>query len=81
MVTHEIMHADSFCEAVVSYLYPPDSFWWILWIMHGFAATATVYRSFTLFPLEGKILQVEFSNLQDMFIITKAYPVIFMASF
>ena len=42
--------------------------------MHGYAAanTAAVCKEFRITPLEQKVLPLEFSNLQDMFIITKA---------
>ena len=44
-------------------------------------ATTTVCRYFPITPLEGKVLQVEFSNLEDIFMITKSCMVIFLVSF
>ena len=54
-----------------SLLYPPDSIWWILWIMHEYAAAATaaaVCRDFLVTPLEAKVLLVDLSNFQVIFI-------------
>ena len=50
--------------------------------MHEYAtAAATVCRDFPVTPLEGKVLQIEISNSQDIFIITKSSLGVFMASF
>ena len=45
------------------------------------AASATVCRDFPIAHLEGRVLQLEFSNLQDIFISTKFCLGIFLASF
>ena len=48
--------------------------------MRGYA-TAAVCRDFPITPLVQKVLQVEFSNSQCMFIITKACMGLFLVSF
>ena len=62
-------------------LYPPDSIQWIQWITHEYAAATTVCRDFLATPIEARVLQVDFSNLQDMFIAIKSCLGIFLASF
>ena len=59
-------------------LYPLQ---WILWITHEYGTAATVRRDFRINPLEGKILQVEFSNMLDILISTKYCLGIFLAAF
>ena len=44
---------------------------WILLIIHEYVAAA-VCRDFLVTPLEARVLSVDFSNLQDIFIITKS---------
>ena len=48
--------------------------------MHEYA-TAAVCRDFLVTPPEAKVLYVDFSNLQDVFITIKSCLGIFFASF
>ena len=67
-------------SSIKDLLYPPDRIWWILWITQEYAAAA-VSRDFFITPREDRVLQVDFSNLQDLFITIKSCLGIFLASF
>ena len=56
---------------------------WILWFTLGYAAAAAaaVCRDFTVTPLEAAILQLSFSNLVGMFMVTRSCLRLLLGSF
>ena len=53
----------------------------MLRITYEYAAVDAVCRGFFVTPLEAKVFLVDFSNLQDIFVTTKSFLGIFLASF